>query len=179
MEENVQYKRTYKIAKTEFDKDLLIFVVALIVAGVMAVFSASLPMCMSKHINSFYYIGQHILWLVLGGFGLFFFSKVDYNILKRYTFHFAIGVIVLLLIVKFTPLGVEINGARRWLNLGLFQFQPSEFSKLGIIMLLASWFSLEKTRFWVELPKYLLTILTMIFVVLMERKLSHQISMLL
>ena len=83
-------------------------------------------------------------------------SKMDYNILKRYTFHFAIVVVVLLLIVKFTPLGVEINGARRWLNLGFFQFQPSEFSKLGIIMLLASWFSLDKKNFWAELPKYLL-----------------------
>ena len=175
MEENVQYKRTYKIAKTEMDRDLLIFVVALIVAGVMAVFSASLPMCMSKHINSFYYIGQHILWLILGGFGLFFFSKMDYNILKRYTFHFAIAIVVLLLLVKFTPLGVEINGARRWLNLGFFQFQPSEFSKLGIIMLLASWFSLDKKSFWAELPKYLLTILTMIFVVLKQPNLSMAI----
>ena len=165
MEQNVQYKRTYKIAKTEIDKDLLVFVVALIVAGVMAVFSASLPMCMSKHINSFYYIGQHILWLILGGFGLFFFSKMDYYILKRYTFHFAIGVIVLLL----------INGARRWLNLGFFQFQPSEFSKLGIIMLLASWFSLDKKSFLAELPKYLLTILAMIFVVLKQPNLSMAI----
>ena len=57
MDENIQYKRTYKIAKTEMDKDLMIFFFFLIVAGVMAVFSASLPMCMSKHINSFYYIG--------------------------------------------------------------------------------------------------------------------------
>lgn len=175
MEENVQYKRTYKIVKTGIDKDLLIFVIALIVTGIMAVFSASLPMCMSKHLNSFYYIAQHILWLILGGAGLFFFSKMDYNILKRYTFHFAIGVIVLLLIVKFTPLGVEINGARRWLNLGFFQFQPSEFTKLGIIMLLASWFSLDKKSFWTELPKYALTILAMIFVVLKQPNLSMAI----
>lgn len=175
MEENVQYKRTYKITKTEIDKELFTFVVALIITGIMAVFSASLPMCMAKHINSFYYIGQHILWLILGGVGLFFFSKMDYNILKRYTFHFAIGVIVLLLIVKFTPLGVEINGARRWLNLGFFQFQPSEFTKLGIIMLLASWFSLDKKSFWIEFPKYALTILAMIFVVLKQPNLSMAI----
>ena len=47
------------------------------------------------------------------------------------------------MIVKFTPLGVTINHARRWLNLGLFQFQPSEFAKLAIIILFANLFSMK------------------------------------
>lgn len=172
MEKNIRYKKNYKIIKTDIDKNLLIFVTALIVTGIMAVFSASLPMCISKHINSFYYISQHILWLILGSLGLFFFMKIDYNILKKYTFHFAFVVIILLLLVKFTPLGVEINAARRWLNLGFFQFQPSEFTKPAIIMLLANCFSLNKERFIKELPKYILTIFIMLFIVLKQPNLS-------
>ena len=47
---------------------------------------------------------------------------------------------VLLFLVDFTPLGVEINGARRWLSLGPLQLQPSEFAKPLFCMILASSF---------------------------------------
>lgn len=45
--------------------------------------------------------------------------------------------IVLLMLVAVTPLGITVNGAKRWLNLGLFQFQPSELGKLVIIVTVA------------------------------------------
>lgn len=50
------------------------------------------------------------------------------------------AVIIMLFIVKFTPLGMEINGAKRWINLGFMQLQPSEFAKPLFCMLLASMF---------------------------------------
>ena len=110
----------YEAVKVPYDTGLLISVIMLCVVGFLAVFSASVPMCMSKHINAFHFLIQHIMWLCVGGVGLFFFSKFDYHNLKKYTFKFTIAVIILLLIVKFTPLGVVINGARRWLNFGFF-----------------------------------------------------------
>ena len=163
---------TYEAVKVPYDPRLLISVIMLCVIGFLAVFSASVPMCMSKHINAFHFLIQHILWLCVGGAGLFFFSKFDYHNLKKYTFKFAIAVIVLLLIVKFTPLGVVINGARRWLNLGFFQFQPSELSKLATIMLLASLFSLKQQLFNEKFFVYLATILTMMFVIFKQPNLS-------
>ena len=137
----------YESVKVPYDSGLLISVIMLCTIGFLAVFSASVPMCMSKHINAFHFLIQHIMWLCVGVAGLFFFSKFDYHNLKKYNFKFAIAVIILLLIVKFTPLGVVINGARRWLNFGFFQFQPSELSKLATIMLLASLFSLKQQWF--------------------------------
>ena len=136
-------KIEYQVIKTKYDYRLLYIVVGLISIGVMAVASATFPMCLSKHLNAFYYIVQHIVWIILGWFGLRWFTKYNYKNLKQHTFSFAIFVIVLLLIVKFTPLGVTINHARRWLNLGLFQFQPSEFTKLAVIMLFANLFSIK------------------------------------
>ena len=162
----------YEAVKVPYDTGLLISVIMLCVVGFLAVFSASVPMCMSKHINPFHFLIQHIMWLCVGGAGLFFFSKFDYHNLKKYTFKFAIAVIVLLLIVKFTPLGVVINGARRWLNFGFFQFQPSELSKLATIMLLASLFSLKQQLFNEKFFVYLATILTMMFVIFKQPNLS-------
>ena len=162
----------YEAVKVPYDTGLLISVIMLCVVGFLAVFSASVPMCMSKHINAFHFLIQHIMWLCVGGVGLFFFSKFDYHNLKKYTFKFTIAVIILLLIVKFTPLGVVINGARRWLNFGFFQFQPSELSKLATIMLLASLFSLKQQLFNEKFFVYLATILTMMFVIFKQPNLS-------
>ena len=93
----------YESVKVPYDSGLLISVIMLCTIGFLAVFSASVPMCMSKHINAFHFLIQHIMWLCVGVAGLFFFSKFDYHNLKKYTFKFAIAVIILLLIVKFTP----------------------------------------------------------------------------
>lgn len=168
----------YAPVKVPADKKLFVTVLILVIIGFMAVFSASLPMCMSKHINPLYYIIQHLFWAILGGFGLVLFSLFDYRKLKQITFKFAILVIVLLLLVKFTPLGVTINGARRWLNLGLFQFQPSEFTKLAIIMLLAHFFSLDKKNMFRQIPKFALTFCIMIFIVLKQPNLSMTLILL-
>ena len=171
-------KEGYQPVKTEGDKELLITTIILVVIGFMAIVSASLPMCLIKHLPPFHYVLQHLFWIILGSIGLWCFSKFDYNNLRKFTFSFAFAVIILLLLVKFTPLGVTINGARRWLNLGFFQFQPSEFSKLALIMLLGNLFSLKKEAFKAKLPKYLLTAGLMIFVVLKQPNLSMTLILL-
>lgn len=169
-------KNGYQQIKTDGDRELLTTVIILLVIGFMAIVSASLPLCVTKHLPPFYYVLQHLFWIVIGSVGLWFFSKFDYNNLRRFTFSFAFGVIILLLLVKFTPLGVTINGARRWLNLG-FQFQPSELTKLALIMILGNLFSLKEV-FNQMLIKHLLTAGVMIFIVLKQPNLSMTLILL-
>ena len=172
MENTGKQRVRYKIEKVPFDMELLTAIGMLSVIGLMAVFSASIPLCMTHHISPFHFFGQHRLWLALGVGGLYWFSKFDYTKLKKYTFSLAFCVIILLLIVKFTPLGVSINGARRWLNLGLFQFQPSELSKISVVMLLSSLFSLPKNLYKEKLWAYISVIIGMVFVILKQPNLS-------
>ncbi len=173
-----EIKNGYKVIKIGYDKKLLITICVLLVIGIMSVMSASLPTCTSKNMFPLYYVVQHLVWLTLGGIGMWWFSGFDYKKLKKYAIPFTVGVIILLLIVKFTPLGVEINGARRWLNLGFFRFQPSEFTKIAVILLLGNLFSMKKDYFYKELPKYLLTMGVMLFVVLKQPNLSMTIILL-
>ena len=171
------YKNVYQPVKINGDRELLITVIILVIIGLMAVVSASLPLCVTRHLPPFHYVLQHLFWIVFGSLGLWFFSRFDYNKLRKFTFPFAFGVIILLLLVKFTPLGVEINGARRWLNLG-FQFQPSELTKLALIMLLGNLFSLKKEKFNSNLLKHLFVAGLMIFVVLKQPNLSMTLILL-
>ena len=69
-----------------------------------------------------------------------FFANYDYKKLEKFNKHFLWVVIGLLIILQFTPLGITINGAKRWINLGFMQLQPSEFAKPLFCMLLATLF---------------------------------------
>ena len=109
---------------------------------------------------------------------MFAFSNYDYKNLKKWTFLLPICVIVALLLVKFTPLGVSINGSRRWLSLVFFRFQPSEVSKMAMIMLLASAFSLKKKEYKRYFLHFAIPIIAMIAVVLKQPNLSMTIILL-
>lgn len=179
---NIRRIETQEI-QTAVDKKLVITVVFLLVIGFMSVFSASLPMCMTNGMWPFYYVVQHLMCLAFGVWGLYGLSKLDYNRLKPYAIPFAIFVIFLLLLVQFSPLGVTLGGATRWLNLGFIKFQPSELTKISIIMLMANVLSLnfsKSRRLYerTEISSYIYPlvytgiILVMIFVALKQPNLS-------
>lgn len=82
---------------------------------------------------------------VAGGVVLMFFiSRTDYRFLKRYSFVLLIFLIISLILVLFPGVGVKINGARRWINLRIFTFQPTEIAKLILVIFFAHWFSNEE-----------------------------------
>jgi len=77
----------------------------------------------------------------------------------------------LLALVNYTPLGVTVNEAKRWINIGFFQFQPSEFAKPAVVLLLASAFykncKIDSSK-WI----YFVPIVAMIFMVYKQPNLS-------
>ena len=70
-------KNGYQEIKTDGDRELLTTTTILIVIGFMTVVSASLPLCVIKHLPPFYYVFQHLFWIVIGSVGMCFFSKFD------------------------------------------------------------------------------------------------------
>jgi len=84
------------------------------------------------------YIKQ-ILWAIIGMLLFFISTRLDYQILARYAYVFyGIGVILLMLV---TVIGKTGYGAQRWLSIGGLRFQPSEIAKIGVILVLARYFS--------------------------------------
>ena len=122
------------------DATLLVAVAFLVIIGFMAIFSATAPKCLDEGGNPAQFLIKQILAFVVGFVGLKFFSNYDYKKLAQWNTIFMIIIVVALLLVDFTPLGVTVNGAKRWINIAGFQLQPSEFAKPAVVMLLASAF---------------------------------------
>lgn len=129
------------------DKTLLVAVAFLVIIGFMAIFSATAPKCLDEGGNPAQFLIKQLLAFVVGFIGLKFFSNYDYKKLAKWNNIFMIIIVLSLLLVDFTPLGVTVNGAKRWINIAGFQLQPSEFAKPAVVMLLASAFKFDANLF--------------------------------
>ena len=82
------------------------------------------------------------LWIVVG-LGFFALALLalrrDYRVLEQYKYLFGIGAIALLFLPRVPGIGTTVNGARLWVHLGSFRFQPGEFSKIFLIVFLAAY----------------------------------------
>lgn len=89
--------------------------------------------------------GRQTLWLVISAclLVLLIARLQDHRSLER--IKYVIGAsAVLALLITISPLGYKVNGAQLWINVGLFQIQPGEFAKLGMVIFLAAY--LRDTR---------------------------------
>ncbi len=121
--------------------DTVLFNVILVMLcfGLIMCFSASAPTAEVRQGDSYYFLRKQMLWAIIGFMAMIFAINVDMDKIKKLTGPAYITTLVLLIIVFAMP---SVNGARRWIQLGGFSFQPSEFAKIAIILLLAK--NLEK-----------------------------------
>lgn len=161
------------------DTTLMVVVAFLVVIGLMAIFSAGAPKAMDMGQNPASFALKQFAYLIVGFFGLKYFMNLDYKKLRDWAVPFAWFVIVMLALVDFTPLGVIVNGARRWIMLGPIQFQPSEMTKFAVIMLLANAFYRDANIFSsTKWSRYFVPILIMVFLVFKQPNLSMVILLL-
>lgn len=129
------------------DKTLLIVVAFLVVIGFLAIFSATAPKCLDEGGNPLQFVVKQFVGLVIGFIAMKYFMNYDYKKLANWNGVVMISVLVALFLVDFTPLGMVVNGAKRWINLGFYQLQPSEFAKPAVVLLLASAFRKDANLF--------------------------------
>jgi cell division protein FtsW len=112
----------------------------LLVAGLLAVYSASFAVGELEYGDTNYFIIRQAGAAVLGLGLLWFFMRIDYHLLYPLSLLMMVLALVGLLAVLLPGIGLEQNGAHRWLSLGpLPPLQPSEFAKLAIIVYIAAW----------------------------------------
>lgn len=107
----------------------------LVAIGVVMIFSASAIFAWDRYQDSMYFLKRHMAFLAVGIMGFIGAMLVDIKQLRRWAPQLLIGVGMALLFVGL--LGPKIGGARRWISIGAFNIQPSEFAKLAIILYLA------------------------------------------
>jgi cell division protein FtsW len=112
----------------------------LLVAGLLAVYSSSFAIGELEYGNTNYFIIRQAAAAVLGLALLWFFMRIDYHLLYPLSLLMMVLALAGLLAVLMPGIGLEQNGAHRWLSLGqLPPLQPSEFAKLAIIVYIAAW----------------------------------------
>lgn len=89
---------------------------------------------------------KHIIGITGGIIGVAILSLIDYHLISSfYLILYGIN-LVMLALVKFTPLGIEINHSKRWLNLYVTSIQPSELSKIILIIFVAKLFTIFRQK---------------------------------
>ncbi len=126
--------------RVEIDPWILLSAIALASIGVVMVASSSIAVAEEMHVGPFYFLTRHVLFLILGTAVGFAAYRIDLEWLKQYSQVLILGAFVLLLLVFVPWLGVEVKGARRWIRMGLANFQAVELVKLLLIVYLAGYF---------------------------------------
>ena len=121
-----------------FDYSLLTIVIFLVCFGLVMLYSTS---SYSAQIdfdgNSMYYVIRQGIFSVVGFAGMLFVAKIDYHYFSKLAWLGYIVAFTLMALVRFTPLGLEFNHARRWLRMPFgFTIQPSELAKIAVIILI-------------------------------------------
>jgi len=123
----------------QYDLGLILAAGALAALGVIMVASSSIAIADGQHIGPFYYLIRHLVFLALGITLCMVTMRIELEWLERNAFILLLFAIILLLLVFVPGLGLRINGARRWIRLGIAGFQSVEAVKLMFIVYLASY----------------------------------------
>ncbi len=157
------FKRIF--VKNKYFIPLLTLPLTLSFIGLVFIFEASSIRGFQEFGDSFYYLKLQLIWLVFGLVIMSFFSIFDYHKLYYFAFLFMIFSIILLILVLIPGIGYKAGGARRWLDLGFFNIQPTEMAKFSVIIYLSSWFTYkERKRFF----SFLILLGFLMFLILLQ-----------
>lgn len=118
------------------DYTLLVIVFLLVAVGLVILYSTSAYNGDVKFHDSFYYLKKQVFATILGFVMMFWVAGIDYHVWQQFAavcYLAAVGLSIAVMLF-----GKEYNGSKRWLSLGPFSFQPSEFAKVALIIFL-SW----------------------------------------
>jgi len=130
-------KRQISNLKGGFDYLLLVIVAALLIIGLMMVYSATFDLAYKEYGQPTYFLIRQVLWAALGLAVLLVMARIEYRNWRRFSILIMAGTLILLGAVLF--LGSERFGAQRSLFEG--SVQPSELCKLAIVIYIAHWLS--------------------------------------
>ncbi|WP_209125462.1 stage V sporulation protein E [Alkalihalobacillus sp. BA299] len=127
--------------KTAPDFLLMIATIALLTIGVIMVYSSSAVWAQYKFDDSFFFAKRQIFFAGAGVAAMLFIMNVDYWTWRKWSKVLIIICFILLIVVLIPGVGLVRGGARSWLGVGAFSFQPSEFMKMAMIAFLAKYLS--------------------------------------
>lgn len=125
--------------RKKYDGGVILTALILLLAfGVVMVFSSSGIYSDYRYKNLYYLIMKQAFWIGTGSMGLIFFKNINMNKLREFATPFFIASLILVITVFVPYFGKSAGGARRWISLFGFTFEPSELLKLAFIIYVAA-----------------------------------------
>jgi len=154
-----------------YDLGIIISVLFLISMGMLMVYSTSSVFALEKYGDPDYFLKRQAIYLSLGLLSMFVMMKVNYRYLRKIVYPAFIFGLVILALVFIPGIGKEVSGARRWIEIGHWAFQPSEIAKFLLVLYLAHSLTKKKDKigtFMVGFVSHLLIAGVYIILVLLE-----------
>lgn len=128
-------------------RNIMIGIVLILLAfGTVMLVSTSIETAAVRLKDPYFFLIRQVYWLSISAAAAFIVLRLNYQWLKKFSYVLWVVVIALLILVRIPGIGSEINGSWRWLSLGPITFQPSEFAKLAVIILLAAWYDKHRRK---------------------------------
>lgn len=125
----------------KIDWTLLISVIIISIFGILMIYSASYIWAEYKYNDALKYVKNQGLFFIIGLILMIIISKIDYKIYLKKANVILLICIALLILVLIPGIGTVRNGSRSWFGIGSFGIQPSEFTKLGLIIFVSKYLS--------------------------------------
>lgn len=145
------------------DYVLLTAVLILLLIGVLMVYSASSVWSDYKFGDEFFYLKRQMLFAIAGLIGIWVMVKIPYFKWVNWAVVIYIACFVLLIALFIPGVGIVRGGAKSWIGVGAFSIQPSEFMKLGLILLFAKLLPQNQHK----LPNFLQGFMPMLLLILL------------
>lgn len=167
--------------KKTIDFGIIILTILFALFGIVMIYEASNVVAFQQFGDKYRFVKDQFVWFLLGIAGLGITSSFSYKRYHKLAVPLLLFSLFTLIAVFIPGIGIRASGASRWVGFGSFNFQPSELTKLVLILYLSSWLSnKEKNRFLAFFLLFLLIvglvvlqpdlgtaiILTIIFIVL-------------
>jgi len=148
--------------RVRVDRTLMALIFTLLIVGLIAIADASAPEAINNYSDKFYFVKQQLMWAGIGTVAMIIAAKIHYSFWSKIaTPLFGIS-LLFLLVVLLSHFGFSALGAKRWLYIGFFNFQPSELVKLTLAIYLAKVASKSKAALSYFLPLILVVGLIML-----------------
>ena len=122
-----------------YDRALFWLFVILLLIGLVSVTSASIPYSSRLFNDPFYFAKRDAIYVLLSLLTCYISLHISSSQWEKWHAKIFLFSVILLLLVPF--IGTSVNGAKRWISLGILNFQPAEFAKLALTCFLASYFT--------------------------------------
>ncbi|MBN2646181.1 MAG: putative lipid II flippase FtsW [Thiotrichales bacterium] len=132
------------VSDSKLDNPLLVMLIAIAFLGVVMLFSASVAFAEERYGNPFFFVIRQSVAMGIGliaGYVVYQIPLSNWIQRRGLLLLFSLSLLILVLIV-----GVEINGSKRWIPLGIFNFQPAELMKFSVIVFMAGYLTLHRSE---------------------------------